>query len=39
MSPRPRPEAETLAREMGAIYLPLPHADASALSSAVKAVR
>lgn len=38
MSPRPRPEAETLSREMGAIYLPLPHADASALSGAVKAV-
>ncbi|TVQ85178.1 MAG: VWA domain-containing protein, partial [Chromatiaceae bacterium] len=38
MSPRPRPEAETLAREMGAVYLPLPHADASALSGAVKAV-
>ena len=38
MSPRPRPEAEKLAREMGAVYLPLPHADASALSGAVKAV-
>jgi magnesium chelatase subunit D len=38
MSLRPRPEAEKLAREMGAVYLPLPHADASALSGAVKAV-
>jgi magnesium chelatase subunit D len=38
MSPRPRPDAEQLAREMGAVYLPLPHADAAALSGAVKAV-
>jgi len=38
VSPRPRPEAAELAREMGAIYLPLPHADATALSQAVKAV-
>jgi magnesium chelatase subunit D len=38
MSPRPRPEAEQLAREMGAVYLPLPHADAAALTGAVKAV-
>jgi magnesium chelatase subunit D len=38
MSPRPRPDAEKLAHEMGAVYLPLPHADAAALSSAVQAV-
>ncbi|MBK5931620.1 magnesium chelatase subunit D [Halochromatium salexigens] len=38
MSPRPRPDAENLAREMGAVYLPLPHADARALSGAVQAV-
>jgi len=38
MSPRPRPDAEKLAREMGAVYLPLPHANAAALSSAVQAV-
>jgi magnesium chelatase subunit D len=38
MSPRPRPDAEQLAREMGAVYLPLPHADARALSGAVQAV-
>jgi magnesium chelatase subunit D len=38
VSPRPRPEAEELARKMGGIYLPLPHADANALSGAVKAV-
>jgi magnesium chelatase subunit D len=38
MSPRPRPDAELLAREMGAVYLPLPHADARALSGAVQAV-
>ena len=38
MSPRPRPDAEKLAREMGAVYLPLPHADARALSGAVQAV-
>jgi magnesium chelatase subunit D len=38
VSPRPRTEAEQLAREMAAVYLPLPHADATALSHAVKAV-
>ena len=38
MSPRPRPDAETLAQAMGAVYLPLPHADAAALSGAVQAV-
>ncbi|MCG6940944.1 MAG: magnesium chelatase subunit D [Thiohalocapsa sp.] len=38
MSPRPRADAEKLAHEMGAVYLPLPHADAKALSGAVQAV-
>jgi len=38
MSPRPRPDAEKLAHAMGAVYLPLPHADAKALSGAVQAV-
>lgn len=37
MSPRPGPLAETLAREMGAHYLPLPYADAATLSRAVLA--
>ncbi|MBB1074315.1 magnesium chelatase subunit D [Rhodoferax sp. 4810] len=37
VSPRPRPEAEQLAKEMNALYLPLPHADAQVLSHAVKA--
>jgi magnesium chelatase subunit D len=36
-SPRPGPLAEQFAREMGARYLPLPHADAAALSRAVLA--
>jgi magnesium chelatase subunit D len=36
-SPRPGPQGQTLAREMGARYLPLPHADATTLSKAVKA--
>jgi magnesium chelatase subunit D len=36
-SPRPGPLAETFAKEMGARYLPLPHADATALSKAVLA--
>jgi magnesium chelatase subunit D len=36
-SPRPRPGARELAQEMGAQYLPLPHADAASLSAAVKA--
>lgn len=36
-SPRPGPMAEQFAREMGARYLPLPHADATALSRAVRA--
>lgn len=36
-SPRPGPLAEQFAREMGARYLPLPHADAAMLSKAVLA--
>jgi magnesium chelatase subunit D len=36
-SPRPGVLAESFAREMGARYLPLPHADATALSKAVLA--
>lgn len=36
-SPRPRPAARQIAVEMGATYLPLPHADATALSGAVRA--
>ena len=36
-SPRPGPLAEQFAREMGARYLPLPHADAQMLSKAVLA--
>jgi magnesium chelatase subunit D len=36
-SPRPGPVAETFAKEMGARYLPLPHADATTLSKAVLA--
>ncbi len=34
---RPQPPARRLALEMGALYLPLPHANAAALSEAVKA--
>jgi magnesium chelatase subunit D len=34
-SPQPRPAAATLATEMGARYLPLPHADATRLSRVV----
>jgi magnesium chelatase subunit D len=37
-SPRPQAAAEQLAREMGAVYLALPHADARALSRSVAAV-
>ena len=37
-SPRPGPLAEEFAAAMGARYLPLPHADATVLSKAVKAV-
>ena len=36
-SPRPNPFARRLADEMGARYVPLPYADASALSRAVRA--
>ena len=36
-SPRPRPQAAQLATELMARYLPLPHADARALSGAVRA--
>jgi magnesium chelatase subunit D len=36
-SPRPEPQAERLAAEMGARYLPLPHADAQAVSRAARA--
>ena len=36
-SPRPQPLAGQLATEMGAAYLPLPHADAGTLSRAVQA--
>jgi magnesium chelatase subunit D len=36
-SPRPQPEAKRLAREMGARYLALPYADATAVSRAVRA--
>jgi magnesium chelatase subunit D len=36
-SPRPGPSGEAIAKEMGARYLPLPHADAAALSKAVLA--
>lgn len=38
-SPRPGASGETVAREMGARYLPLPHADAAMLSKAVLANR
>jgi magnesium chelatase subunit D len=37
-SPRPQQQGRDLAAEMGARYLPLPHADASSLSHAVRAV-
>jgi magnesium chelatase subunit D len=39
MSPRPEPLAATVARAMGARYLPLPHADAATLSQAVRAAK
>lgn len=35
-SPHPQPSAEKIASEMGARYLPLPHADAARLSQAVR---
>ncbi len=37
-SPQPQPQGRDLAAEMGATYLPLPYADASALSQAVRGV-
>ena len=37
-SPRPQQQGRDLAAEMGARYLPLPHADANSLSHAVRAV-
>ena len=36
-SPRPGASGETFAKQMGARYLPLPHADATTLSKAVQA--
>lgn len=36
-SPRPRPHAERLATDMGARYLPLPHAGSRELSDAIQA--
>lgn len=36
-SPRPRPHAERLATDMGARYLPLPHAGSRELSGAIQA--
>jgi magnesium chelatase subunit D len=35
-SPRPRPPAEQLARDMGALYLPLPYAGSKRLSDAIQ---
>ncbi len=35
-SPQPKPEARQLAEEMGATYLPLPHADAAAVNEVVR---
>ncbi|WP_026380043.1 magnesium chelatase subunit D [Afifella pfennigii] len=37
-SPKPQERAARLASEMGALYLPLPYADAAAMSRAVQAV-
>lgn len=37
-SPQPQPSARALATEMGAAYLPLPHADAAVMSRTVQAV-
>ncbi len=36
-APHPKPMARKLAEEMGATYVPLPYADAAAISSAVRA--
>jgi magnesium chelatase subunit D len=38
-APRPETFVQRLAAEMGALYLPLPHADAARLSRAVQAAR
>jgi magnesium chelatase subunit D len=38
-APRPEPLARQLAEAMGAVYLPLPHADAARLSRAVQSAR
>ncbi len=35
-SPNPGPQAERIAREMGAVYVPLPRADANILSNTVR---
>jgi len=35
-SPRPQPQAEKLAQEMGARYIPLPYADAATLSRVIR---
>ena len=37
-SPQPQPHAAALAQEMGARYVPLPHADAAGVSRAVNAL-
>jgi magnesium chelatase subunit D len=37
-SPRPHPQAADIARQMDAVYLPLPRADAAAVSRAVQAL-
>jgi magnesium chelatase subunit D len=39
MAPRPEPFTQRLAAEMGALYLPLPHADATRLTRAVQSTR
>jgi magnesium chelatase subunit D len=38
-SPQPQPQAERLAAEMGATYLPLPYAGAAAMSAAVRSLQ
>lgn len=35
-SPKPRAEAERIANAMGALYMPLPHADAASLARAIR---
>ncbi len=37
-SPRPQPKAGQLAREMGALYLPLPYANARSISAAARSM-